>query len=234
SRRYQSAEEVLQVISQYSADTTEARPNVIPDSLVTAARRRYDIESEKAQVRKLEKDRKQELNQKFDYGFREILEVLDSMVNELNQIIQVEPIERMASPEQLQATALHYRYFGKYLIIEALPLIDVISRMDHQQMGKIEEKGLIGAASLYLAGGGETRRGINFILMLEQGKMYGSWKTCEIRDHALIKSQHRDQPSAIHDAEQLLRDLSMHWNGIMDIHTVSIKDFSKEDFVPFL
>jgi serine/threonine protein kinase len=82
SKRYQSAEEVLGVIEQYSADTTGGKPTIIPDSLVTAARQKYDSESEKARVAKLEQDRRQELNQKFNYGFQEIVGVLDNIVDE--------------------------------------------------------------------------------------------------------------------------------------------------------
>ena len=232
SKRYHSAEEVLRVIRQYSADTMGGRPNIIPDSLVTAARQKYDIESKKAQTKKLEQNREQELNQKFAYGFQEIVELLDSMVNELNQQIQVEPIQRSAPPQH--QNRIQFDYFDKRLVINALPLIDAISQMDRQDKNKIEEKGLIGGAYLRLACDGEHRQGINFILVLEQGKMYGSWKTCEIRDHALIGRQHPYQPFAVDNAKELLRDLIMHWSGVMDIHTVSIKEFSKEDFVPFL
>jgi hypothetical protein len=129
---------------------------------------------------------------------------------------------------------MEFKYFDRLLVIEALPLIDVIAQKDYQDKNKIEEKGLIGAAYLRLVYGGLHRHGINFILVLEQGKMYGSWKTCEIRDHALIGRQHPYQPFAVDNAKELLRDLIMHWSGVMDIHTVSIKDFSQEDFVPFL
>jgi len=231
SKRYQSAEEVLRVVRQYTADTTGGRPNIIPDPLETAARGKYDIEREKAQVKKLEQAKKQELNQKFAYGFQEIVEVLDSMVNELNQQIQVEPIQRSAPPHH--QNHIQFNYFDRSLVIKALPLIDAISQMGYQDKNKIEEKGLIGAAYLRLSCDGEHRQGVNFILVLEQGKMYGSWKTCEIRDHALIGRQHPYQPFAVDNAKELLRDLIMHWSGVMDIHTVSIKDFSQDDFMPF-
>jgi serine/threonine protein kinase len=232
SKRYQSAGEVLRVIEQYSADTTGGKPTTIPDSLVTAARHKYDSESEKARVVKLEQDRGQELNQKFDYGFQEIVGMLDNIANELNQQIQVAPIQRSTSPRN--PNYIQFKYFDKSLVINALPLIAEIAKLGYKDKNKIEEKGLIGAAYLCLACNGERRQGINFILVLEQGKMYGSWKTCEIRDHALIGRQHPYQPFAVDSAKELLHDLIMHWSGVMDIHTVSIRDFSKEDFVPFL
>lgn len=232
SKRYQSAEEVLRVVRQYPADTTGGRPNIIPDSLATTARRKYDIESEKAQVKRLEQARKQELNQKFAFGFQEIVGVLDSMVNELDQQIQVEPIHR-STPHHHQ-NHIQFNYFDRRLVIDALPLVDAISQRDNQDKNKIEEKGLIGAACLYLVYDGEARGGINFILVLEQGKMYGSWKTCEIRDRASSEGQHRYQPFAAYTANQLLPDLIAHWSRIVDIHTVYIKEFSREDFVRFL
>lgn len=233
SKRYQSAKEILRVIEQYSADTTGGKSTIIPDSLVTAARQKYDSESEKTQVAKLEQDRRQELNQKFNYGFQEIVRVLDNIVNEFNQQIQVAPIQRSAPPRH--QNYIEFRYFDRLLVIKALPLIDVIAQMDYRDKNKIEEKCLIGAAYLHLEYCDRVpRQGINFILVLEQGKMYGSWKTCEIRDHALVGRQHRYQPFAVGDARELLRDLIMHWSGVMDIHTVSIKDFSQEDFMPFL
>jgi serine/threonine protein kinase len=231
SKRYQLAEEVLRVIEQYSADITGEKPTIIPDSLVTAARQKYDNESEKARVAKLEQDRRQELNQKFDYGFQEIVGVLDNIVNEFNQQIQVAPIQRSAPPRH--PNYIQFNYFDRRLVINALPLIDAISQMDRQDKNKIEEKGLIGAAYLRLSCDGEHRQGVNFILVLEQGKMYGSWKTCEIRDHALIGRQQPYQPFAVDNAKELLRDLIMHCSGVMDIHTVSIKDFSQDDFMPF-
>ena len=231
SKRYQSADEVLRVVQQYSVDTTEGRPKIIPDSLVTAARQKYDIESEKEQVKKLKQEKNQDLIQKFSYGFQEIVGVLDGVVNELNQKIQVEPIQRSAPGHQ---NYIQFKYFDKRLVIEPLELITAISRMDSQDKNKIEEKGLIGAVCLHLVYNGETRRGMNFILVLEQGKIYGSWKTCEIRDHAFVERQHAYQPFAVVNAKDLLRDLLMHWGGIMDVHTVSIKEFSEEDFVPFL
>lgn len=232
SKRYQSAEEVLRVIEQYSAYTTEGKTTVIPDSLVTAARQKYDSESEKTRVAKLEQDRRRELNQKSDYGFQEIVGVLDSIVNELNQQIQVAPIQRSAPPRN--PNYIKFKYFDRSLVINALPIIAVISKLDYEDKNKIEEKGLIGAAYLHLEYDGEPRKGINFILVLEQGKMYGSWKTCEIRDIAYSGRQHRYQPFAVDNASELMRDLIVHWKGAMDIHNVSIKDFSQEDFMPFL
>jgi serine/threonine protein kinase len=232
SKRYQSAEEVLRVIEQYSADTTGGKPTIIPDSLVTAARRKYDSESEKARVAKLEQDRRQEVNRKFDYGFQEIVGMLDNIVNEFNQQIQVAPIQRSAPP--MHQNYIQFKHFDRRLVIKALPLIDLIAQMDYQDKNRIEEKGLIGAAYLRLAYDGEPGQGINFILVLEQGKMYGNWKTCEIRDHALVGRQHPYQPFAVDNAKELLRDLAMHWSGVMDVHTVSIKEFSQEDFMPFL
>lgn len=232
SKRYQSAEEILQVVEQYSVEASGGKPTIIPDSLVTAARQKYNVKSEEVQIQKLEQHRKQELNQKFAYGFQQLVQVLDSIVNELNQKIQVRLIQRSAPPQH--QNHIEFRYFDTRLVINALPLIDEILSMDYQDKNKIEEKGLIGAAYLRLAYEGQTRVGINFILVLEQGKMYGSWRTCEIRDHAFSSRQHRYQPFAIDNANELLSDLIMHWSGVTDIHTVSIKQFSPEDFIPFL
>ena len=232
SKRYPSAEEIFQVIHQHTADTTGETPNTILDSLVAAARQKHDVESKKALTKKVEQDRKQELNQKFAYGFQDIVGLLDRMVNQLNRQIQVEPIQRSAPP--LHQERIQFDYFDRRLVIDALPLVDAISQMDNQDKNKIEEKGLIGAAHLRLSCGGSFKQGINFILVLEQGKMYGSWKTCEIRDHAFVRHQHPYQPFAVVNAKDLLRDLLMHLSGIMDVHTVSIKEFSEEDFVPFL
>lgn len=236
SKRYRSAEKILRVIRQYSADTAAGGPNMIPDSLVAAARQKHDVESKKAQIKKLEQDKKQELSQKFDYGFGEILKVLDSVVDELNQKIQVEPIKRKASPKTVMyPTAFYYDYFDRRLVIKAVPLIEEVSRLlPVEGKNKIEEKGIIGAACLYLVRQKETMGGMNLVLVLEQGKMYGSWKTCEIRDRSFNRHQHRYQPFAVDDAKQLLNDLTMHWSGTMDIHTVAIKDFSQEDLMPFL
>ena len=233
SKRYQSAEEILRIIEQYSIDTSKEKIIVIPDSLVTAARQKYDIESEKAQIQRLEQARKEELYQKLDYGFQELMSILDGMVNEINQKLQVQPIQRKALPN-FREPRIEFQYFDRRLVINALPLIDEISSMDSPSKNKIEENGLIGAACLRLAYEEQTRGGINFILVLEQGKMYGSWKTCEIRDFALITRQHRYQPFAVDNASELLRDIIMHWSGVTDIHTVSIKEFSPEDFMPFL
>jgi len=232
SKRYQSAEEILQVIKQNSVSTTEKRPTIIPGSLVTAARQKYDIESEKAQAQKLEQDRKQEISQKFAYGFQELVGELDGIVNEFNQQIQVRPIQRSAPPQHRDH--IQFQFFDRRLVINALPLIDEISSMDYKDKNKIGEKGLIGAAYLRLVYEGQTREGINFILVLEQGKMYGRWKTCEIRDHAFISQQHKYQPFAVNDAKNLIRDLIMHWSGVTDIHTISIQEFSADDFIPFL
>jgi serine/threonine protein kinase len=236
SKRYSSAEEILRVIHQQTADTAGGIPNIIPDSLVAAAIQKHDAESKKALNMKLEQDKKQELSQKFDYGFGEILEVLDNVVDELNEKIQVEPIERKSSPKTATyPTAFYYDYFDRRLVIEALPLIEEVSRLlPVEDKNKIEEKGVIGAACLYLVRQKEIMGGINFILTLEQGKIYGNWKTCEIRDHALVGSQHPYQPFAVVHAKDLLRDLLMHWGGVMDIHTVSIREFSREDLMPFL
>jgi serine/threonine protein kinase len=235
SKRYSSAEEILRVTHQQTADTAGGIPNIIPDSLVAAAIQKHDAESKKTLNMKLEQDKKQELSQKFDYGFGEILEMLDNVVDELNEKIQVEPIERKSSPKTATyPTAFYYDYFDRRLVIEALPLIEEVSRLlPVEDKNKIEEKGVIGAACLYLVRKKEIMGGINFILTLEQGKMYGNWKTCEIRDHAFVGRQHPYQPFAVVHAKDLLRDLLMHWGGVMDIHTVSIKDFSQDDFMPF-
>ena len=232
SRRYQSAKEVVQVIEQYSVSTTDKRPTRILDSLVTAARQKYDIESEKAQAQRLEQERKQEISQKFNYGFQELVGALDEIVNEFNQQLQVRPIHRSAPPQHPER--IEFQYYERRLIINSLPLIDEIARCRDEDKNIIEEQGVIGASFLRLADERQVRRGINFLLVLEQGKMYGSWKTCEIRDHALSRHQHPFQPFAVDDAETLIRDLIMHWRRVMDVHTVSIKDFSSDDFIPFL
>lgn len=232
SRRYHSAKEVLQVIEQYSVSTTAKRPTRIPDSLVTAARQKYDIESEKAQAQSLEQERKQEISQKFTYGFQELVGALDEIVNEFNQKLQVRPIHRSAPPQHRER--IEFQYFERRLVINSLPLIDTIAELQVEYKNLLEDQGVIGAAFLRLAYGGQVRQGINFILLLEQGKMYGSWNTCEIRDRAGIIHQHRYQPFAVDNAEPLIHDLIMHWRGVMDVHTVSIKEFSSDDFMPFL
>jgi len=226
SLRYKSAEEILQVIEQYSVSTTDKRPTRIPDSLVTAARQKYDIESEKAQAQRLEQERKQELIQKFTYGFQALVGELDATVNELNQQLQERSIHRSAPPHHPEHIEL--QYFDRSLVINSLPLIDTIAGLEGKDKNLLEDKGVIGAACLHLRDGGQVRQGVNFILLLEQGKMYGSWKTCEIRDRAIIHKGHYQS------AESLINDLIMHWRGVMDVHTVSMKDFSSEDFVPFL
>lgn len=232
SGRYQSAEEILQVIEQCSVSTTEKRPTTIPDTLVAAARQKYDSENKKTQAQKLEQDRKQELNQKFIYGFQELVGRLDGIVNELNQQIQVRPIQRSVSPKHQDR--IDFQYYDRSLIISALPLIDNISSIDFGDKNKIEEKGLIGAACLRLVYQGHARGGINFILVLEQGKMYGIWKTCEIRNRAGMIRQESYEPFAVDNVSVLLHDLVMHWRGVTDIHIVSIKEFSANDFMPFL
>jgi len=232
SKRYQSAEEILQVIEQYSISTTEKRPTRIPDSLVTAARQKYDIESEKAQAQKLEEDRKQELSQKFNYAFQQLVGALDEIVNEFNQELQMRPIHRSAPPHHPEH--IEFQYFDRRLVINSLPLIDTIAGLEGEDKNLLGDRGVIGAACLRLAYGGQVRQGINFILLLEQGKMYGSWKICEIRDRASIIHKQQYQPFAVDNAEPLINDLIMHWRGVTDVHTVSLRDFTEGDFIPFL
>jgi len=238
SRRYQSAEEVLQVLQRFSINHEDQHPIRILDSLVTAARQKYDTESEKTQAQRLEQERKQELSQKFTYGFQELVGALDGIVDEFNQQLQARPIQRSAPPHHPEH--IEFQYYERRLVINSLPLIDAIVGCRDEDKNMIEEKGVIGAALLRMAYGGQVRgryqfsKGINFLLVLEQGKMYGSWKTCEIRDHAFIRHQHPYQPFAVDDAKALLHDLLMHWRGVMDVHTVSLRDFKEEDFLPFL
>ena len=232
SRRYQLAQEIVQAIKQHSVGTTGGRPTIIPDSLVTAARQKYDIESAKTQAQKLEQDRKQEIIQKLAYGFKELVGMLDDMVNEFNEKVQVNPIHRSAPPHHPEH--VEFQIYDKYLSINSLLLIDEIMGYSEKDKNIIEEQGVIGAAFLWLISQGKVTMGTNFLLILEQGKMYGNWKTCEIKDHAFSSNQHRYQPFAVDKAKELLRDLIMHWSGVTDIHTVSIKEFSPEDFIPFL
>lgn len=234
SKRYQSADEVIQVLS--SVSSAGKQPARVPDSLVNIARQKFDRESEKAQAEKLKQERENEQKQKFIYGFQELEGTLDGLVNEINGKIQVKQIEKKVIETGIHPPSrqIEYVYYERRLSLDMLYLKETLDKYNKNDKNLIEEKGIIGAACLRLSYRMELRQGINFILLLEQGKMYGSWKTCETRDHALSGTQHSYQPFGVNDAQTLVRDLIMHWRQVMDIHTVTIKDFTADDFIPFL
>jgi serine/threonine protein kinase len=234
SKRYQSADEIIQVLSSISS--AGKQPARVPDSLVNTARQKFDHESEKVQAEKLEEDRKNEQKHKFIYSFQELEGTLDGLVHEINGKIQVKQIEKrvVETGMWLPSRRIQYTYYEKSLHLDMVYLMEAFDKCNKNDKNLLEEKGIIGAARLCLSYRVESRQGINFVLLLEQGKMYGSWKTCEIRDHAFSGERHVYQPFGVSDAQTLVHDIIMYWRNVMDTHTVTIKDFTIDDFIPFL
>ena len=231
SKRYQSAQEILQVLRQYSARGEDRQSSGVLDSIIATAQQRYEHEAEKEHTAKLEDERKRELSQKADYSFKELLSVLDRHVSTINEQLQACMVKKV---EPGESNRVAYACYGKYLVLGFLPIIDAADNYKPHGPNLAKEKGVIGSAYLYLAEGLNKKEGINFLLIKDQDKTYGDWKICEIRDHALMRNQSKYQPFAVLDAKGMVHDLLMHEAGVMDIHTVSIRDFKEDDFLPFL
>jgi len=236
SKRYQSAQQVIEVLEQLSPGIVAAEKPDIRE-IIAVARERYEIEREKEASKKLEMDTEKHFIQMAEYGYDELIRLFDGLAAEINRALQVKQIETHLSQTLFRGKekwpSRRYNFYSDYLYLDFFPMRAVL---DWSRSVKVlSDKGLIGAAYCHVTKSDTTREGVNFVLLMTPGKMYGEWNICEIRDNPISAEQHKYQPFAVEsiDIGILINDLIGHWRGAMHTHTVSIKVLQKEDLKPY-
>ena len=222
--RYQEAGEVLKVLGHMPGPSN-------PDVEKLAARMRHHHDAEEKS--RLEREQKAQVQQdsesKNRYKEKELLDLINEVVAEINahlQEIQIEPCNRRGERGyQLGNRSLHIHFFRPgelYQNPEVPGLMDVLKQRHVVHGGYIEIKEK-----------GEDREGWNLVLIRPPGSMYGEWWIVETRISPISGRRTPYEPIATEE-RLFAKNLGYHWSPGMHTFVLTDKPLERDDILQIL
>lgn len=222
--RYQSADEVLKALSA----APKAADSVIV-GLADRIRRHYDTAEAKAVEQQKAMRQEQDSQARIKYMERELLELIQEVVDEINSQLVETRITRRDSYD-----GCIYEFQGRELVVRFFSPNELyINPEVPGRMAILKERHAIHGGLIEVRQHDEDHEGWNLVLVRPPEDLYGEWRLAETRVSPLSGYGTKYEPIAT-NAQLFADNLACHWMHTMHVYQLTDKALEKADIIRIL
>jgi serine/threonine protein kinase len=221
-KRYQSAKEVLEALDNAK---TEPKPELT--NILGKARKFHDDQEGKKNEHQLAEEKNQEDLSKNQYKETEVIDLVESVIDELNTHMQEVKITKQSG--------MSYTFDNRRLQIHFFAENELFRNPEIPgRMKTLTNNFVVHGGYIEIKENGEDRQGWNLYLTRKPDEMYGEWFIVETDVSPLTGKALPYPPTMATDAKLFADNLSCHMAHTMHVYNLKTKPIQRQDIIKII